>query len=150
MVLPSEIGEFSDDVRQVFLELARTSGDALSGECAPPLDVFETDDAFEVSVDLPGVTADTVRVVIKRDMLLVAGEKARRRTGHESTYHLVERGFGRFARVIRLGRACDASRASAVLTDGELTITVPKLVDRRGQAFQVPVTAPRDAASRTD
>jgi HSP20 family protein len=140
VAIPSEIGEFADEVRRVFLELGRVFGaDSLAGECAPPLDVYETDDAMEVIVDLPGVDANAVRVMSKGDSLLVAGEKAARRVQGESSFHLVERGYGRFARVVRLGRACDTSKARAHFRDGELQITIPKLADRRGRAIAITI-----------
>jgi len=96
-VLPSEIGEFTEDVRQVFQELGRTFGSetSLHGECSPAVDVYETDDWLELTVDLPGVDAATVRVIAKGDSVLIAGEKAARRAHRESSFHLVERGYGR-------------------------------------------------------
>jgi HSP20 family protein len=136
---PSEIGDFSDEVRRVFMELGRMFGaESLAGECSPALDVFETDDALEITVDLPGVDPATVRIVAKADSILIAGEKRARRARGESTFHLVERGYGRFARVVRLARACDTSKARARLVDGELRVSVPKTAERRGKA--IPIT----------
>src|SRR5689334_15591793 len=127
IAVPSEIGDFSDEVRRVFHELGRVFGsESLAGECVPPVDVFETDDSLEIAVDLPGVDPAAVRVLGKGDSILVAGEKAARRVRGESSFHLVERGYGRFARVVRLARACDTSQARARLADGELRVTIPK------------------------
>ncbi len=141
VVLPSEVSDFAEELRRVFLELGRTYGSgALAGECSPALDVFETDDTIEILVDLPGVEPAAVRVIAKGEMLLIAGEKSSRRGGAESTFHLVERGFGRFARAVRLGRSIDPARAEAHLVDGELRVTVPKIKDRRGQVIQIPIT----------
>jgi len=140
VVLPAEVGDFADEVRQIFLELGRTFGpDALAGECSPALDVYETDDGIEVVVDVPGVEAESVRVVIKGDSVLVAGEKIARRGRAESSFHLVERGFGRFARTVRFAHACDGSKARATLVNGELHISLPKITERRGQSITVPV-----------
>ena len=140
IALPSEINEFAPEVRQVFIELGRTFGsESLAGECAPALDVFETDDALEITVDLPGVDAAAVRVLGKGDSVLIAGEKAARRARRESSFHLVERGYGRFARVVRLGRACDISRARATLLHGELRVSIPKTSERRGKAIPIAV-----------
>src|SRR5207249_7045787 len=134
VAVPSEIGDFADEVRRVFLELGRVFGaESLTGECAPAIDVYETDDAIEVVVDLPGVDVKAVRLLTKGDSVLVAGEKAPRRVRGESSFHLVERGYGRFARVIRLSRPCDMSKAHARLIHGELHVAVPKVVDRRGR-----------------
>jgi HSP20 family molecular chaperone IbpA len=52
----------------------------------------------------------------------------------------VERGYGRFARVVRLGRACDTSNARAALSHGQLRISVPKIADRREQAISIPIS----------
>jgi HSP20 family protein len=137
----SEIGEFADEIRRVFEELGRAFGpESLAGECSPAVDVYETDDTIEVAVDLPGVSADTVRLFCKGDSVLIAGEKAPRRARGESSFHLVERGYGRFARVVRLGPACDVARARATLTAGELRVSFPKATDRRGRTIQIAIT----------
>jgi HSP20 family protein len=140
VVLPSEVVEFADEVRRVFLELGRTfSAVSMAGECSPAVDVFETDDAIEVLVDLPGVDKDALRVIARGDTLLIIGDKASRRPRSDSSFHLVERGFGRFARAVRLTGACDPGRARASLIDGELRISVPKGPERRGRAIPIAV-----------
>jgi len=140
IAFPSEIGDFAQEVRQVFLELGRTFGtESLAGECAPALDVYETDDTLEITVDLPGVDPAAVRLIGKGDSVLIAGEKAARRARRESSFHLVERGYGRFARVVRLGRACDTAKARATLADGELRVSIPKITDRRGKAIPISI-----------
>jgi HSP20 family protein len=71
--------------------------------------------------------------------VLIAGEKAARRARGESSFHLVERGYGRFARVVRLGRACDTANAQATLHGGELRVSIPKIGDRRGRAVPIAI-----------
>ena len=140
LAIASELGDFSDEVRRVYLELGRAFGsESLAGECAPALDVYETDDTLEITVDLPGVDASAIRVIAKGDSVLVAGEKSARRTRAESSFHLVERGYGRFARVVRLGRACDTAQAKATLTGGELRVSIPKISDRRGRSVPIAI-----------
>ena len=78
-----------------------------------------------------------LRVVGKGDSILIAGDKAARRARGESSFHLVERGYGRFARVVRLTRACDTSKARATLIDGVLRVSVPKIAERR--ALSIPI-----------
>jgi HSP20 family protein len=94
---------------------------------------------LEISMDLPGVDPAAVRVIAKGSGILIAGEKVARRARTESSFHLVERGYGRFARVVRLDRAGDTSNARATLVNGELRISIPKIADRRGRAISITV-----------
>ncbi len=136
-MLPSELGEFADEVRHIFRELGR--GAVMAGECSPPIDVDETDETLEIRVDLPAVDPADVRVAIKGAVVLIAGEKIPRRGRGDSSFHLVERGFGRFARTVSLTAACDTSRARATVRDGELRITLPKIGDRRGRLIEIAI-----------
>jgi HSP20 family protein len=139
-----EVNELSEEVRRVFEEFDRLHGPdcrTASSLYAPALDVLESDEAVEVYVDVPGVAPDAIRLLFKSGSLVIVGEKlATEPFGPDgSAFHLVERGFGRFARVIRLSGAVDASRARAVLQDGELHITVPRLDERRGREILIPI-----------
>jgi HSP20 family protein len=137
----TDIEDFADEIERVFHALGRSfSPESLAGECSPQIDVYETDDTLEVVTDLPGVTARSVHIIAKGDGVLIAGEKTPHRTRGESTFHLVECGYGRFARVVRLGRSCDASRATATFAHGELRISIPKVADRRGRRIPIPIT----------
>ncbi len=137
-----ESRELVDDLRQVFADLAATLGPeqrAYSGEYHPALDVVETSTAVEIAIDLAGVPPQAVRVLFRGDVLIIAGEKAPSPTAAEPSFHLLERGFGRFARAVRLSGAFEIGRAQAKLAAGELTIILPKRVDRRGQVQRIPI-----------
>ena len=139
----SEARELSDDVRELFEDLAANLPDeqrAYSGECHPTLDVLETDEAVEVVVDVSGISSDALRVLFRAGVLLIAGEKAPPRTAEDQTFQLVEREFGRFARAVRLNGAFNIPHARASVDDGELTIVLPKLIERRDQSHRIPVT----------
>jgi HSP20 family protein len=139
----SEARELSDDVRELFEDLAANLPDerrAYSGECHPTLDVLETDEAVEVVVDVSGISSDALRVLFRAGVLLIAGEKAPPRTAEGQTFQLVEREFGRFARAVRLHGAFNIPHARASVDDGELTIVLPKLIERRDQSHRIPVT----------
>jgi HSP20 family protein len=138
----TESRELVDDLRQVFAELASSLGPeqrAYSGEYHPSLDVVETASAVEIVVDVAGVPAEAVRVLFRGDVLIVAGEKAPSATGSGPNFHLLERGFGRFARAVRLSGAFEIGQARARVASGELTIVLPKRLDRRGQVQTIPI-----------
>lgn len=147
---PGESGELGDDVRELFDDLTRSLGSdptAYPGQCRPLVDVFETDAAVELVVDTCGVSPDALRILFRNGVVIVAGEKAPLATVADAAYHLVERDFGRFARAVRLTGAFDVARASATLQYGELTVVLPKLLERRGRAHHVPVTTPDTPAA---
>lgn len=142
----SEARELTEDVRELFEDLAARlphEQRAYSGECHPTLDVLETDAAVEVVVDVSGIPSAALRLLFRAGVLLIAGEKAPPRAADDQTFHLVEREFGRFARAVRLNGAFDIPRARASVDDGELTIVLPKLVERRDQPHRIPVDAAR-------
>jgi HSP20 family protein len=139
-----ESTELAADIRELFEELSHSlphTRRAYSGECRPSLDVRETDAAVEVSVDVAGVAAEAIRVLFRGGVLVVAGEKAPVTMSGDEQFHLVEREFGRFARAVRLEGAFDVEHAHATLHRGELTVTLPKIADRRGRALRILVTA---------
>ena len=109
----------------------------MAGECSPPIDVYETDDAMEIRVDLPAVDAADVRVAIKGATVLIAGEKTPRRGRGDSSFHLVERGFGRFARTVGLSAACDTSRAQRHAPAWRTAHHAAEVGDRRGRLIEI-------------
>ena len=145
ILLSSEVREFHDEVARLFDNLEVAAGAArlsVAGQCTPLLDVQETAAGMEVVVDVPGISSEFVRVLIKRNVLLVAGLKPSPYPCQpaDASFHVVERGFGRFARAVQLDGAFDGGGARAVLRSGELRVLVPRIPNRRGQEISVPVT----------
>lgn len=138
-----EVTGFTEEVRRLFDEIEREdplSSRTTLGIWTPPLDVVETDHEVELVLDVAGVPARSVRVVLRGASVLVAGEKLPPPEGPGATaFHLVERGFGRFARAVHIPGALDTSAARARLAGGELRVTIPKRAERRGQVIPVSV-----------
>jgi HSP20 family protein len=137
-----DAADLADDARHLLIELDReVAGVAtLSGECRPPLDVMETASAVEVVVDVPGIAIESLRVALRRNTVLVVGAKAPASAAPGARFHLAERAYGRFARAVKLSGAVDASRATAVVSAGQLRVSVPRIEDRRGHVIKVPVS----------
>jgi len=129
-----------DDLRRLFEQL--TTVDApTTAECTVPMDVVETSDAVEIVMDVVGVSADAVKVVVANNTVLVTGEKRPAACEHcgQAAFHVAERVFGRFARAVKLSGAFDVARADARLRNGELRVVLPRIDDRRGREHRVPV-----------
>ncbi len=138
-----ERSEPGDDPRHLAERLgADDLAGAISGECVPPVDVLETKTAVEIVMDLPGVAASSLKVIVARGTVVIAGQKLASGCEHrEAAFQLAERAFGRFARAVELAGAFDAGRASATLAAGELRIVIPRLEERRGREIRIPITS---------
>jgi HSP20 family protein len=91
---------------------------------APAVDLCETEAAFVITAELPGLTRDQIRIGVHEGRLTLHGRRdARVACEH---FHQMERGHGEFSRSFVLPARVDAERISADLADGILTVTVPK------------------------
>ena len=95
---------------------------------APPIDVYETSDTFVVTAEVPGLRRQDVELAVEDSRLTIHGKReARPGAGDAVHYHQVERGHGTFRRVFEFTTKIDGDRVAADLTDGVLTVTVPKI-----------------------
>jgi HSP20 family protein len=133
--------EFADETRQLLSEIERDVPDVrgLTADCRPPLDVVETATSVEVVVDLPGVPPSNVRVAIGHGSLLIVGAKPPGPLEPRASYHLAERSYGHFARIVGLNGAFDARKARAMIRGGQLRVVLPLLEERRGHLLSIPV-----------
>ena len=93
------------------------------------------------SMDVPGLPASAIRVLMRRNVLMVVGAKAPAAGERPSRVHVAERNYGRFARTVRVDAAVDATRATASLRLGQLRIVLPRLDRSRGLSISIPVEA---------
>ena len=111
------------------------------GSWVPFVDICETADAVTVRVELPGIDPEDVHVSIQGDMLRVQGTKREPAAVRERlSYYCLERRYGKFDRQIRIDWVVDAGRSHATLARGVLTIEMPRIENRRGRIFEVPLT----------
>ena len=95
----------------------------------PPVDVYETESAFVIEADLPGVHRENVDIQFDRGALTITGTRAATLPAREKGQLRVfvgERASGGFSRSIRLPEHVDADKIEASYADGVLTLTVPK------------------------
>lgn len=138
-----EIERLRDRVGRLFAtleEAAATDAAPAPGAWSPPVDLCETDADIFVRVELPGVPAAQIIIGLTNTHLRICGEKKRRAARQRIVSHLCsERSYGRFSRVVPLRWTIDVRAAVAELTGGVLLVRLPKLKDRRGAEFKVPI-----------
>ena len=91
----------------------------------PPVDLSESPDRYVLAVELPGLAREDLEIDLRDGTLTVRGQRPAE-TCCPERYHQLERGQGPFSRAFRFTQAVDPDGVSAELTDGILTIVVPK------------------------
>jgi HSP20 family protein len=100
---------------------------------APAVDVVERDNAYELSVELPGMDEKDIEVKLTQDMLTIKGEKKDEKEETKKDYRLSERHYGFFERSFHLPEGIDADKIEAHFRKGVLTVTLPKTLEAQSQ-----------------
>lgn len=107
----------------------------------PAADVVVTDDDVTVVMDLPGLKADDVTIELRQDVLTVKGERAfpfaTETDGDQRVWQRLERGFGTFERMMRLPDGLDPDAITASMSDGVLTLRIPKPEVRKPRRIEI-------------
>jgi HSP20 family protein len=94
----------------------------------PAADIFETDEALTVILEMPGVQKDDVNIALENDILRIDGQiDFSNYKGMEPVY--TEYNVGHYTRRFTLSNRIDQSKISAQLDSGVLTLTLPKAKD---------------------
>lgn len=106
---------------------------------APPIDVYETDDRYVVAAEVPGLARENIDLGLEDSRLTIRGQRAEQTTpGSEVIhFHQIERGHGAFSRTFEFASRIDIEAVTADLTNGVLTITLPKAVRQPARKIEV-------------
>lgn len=92
----------------------------------PRLNVSESEDRYEVEVDLPGLRPEDVHVELHENQLTISGSRQSEQQESGKTYHRVERQYGEFRRVVALPAPVAEERIEAKYEHGVLRVQLPK------------------------
>lgn len=121
------------EIDRLFDTLVHTAwGRSSSGACScPPTDITELEDRYLVVMDLPGVRNADLSIVAERRTLRIEGMRQDPWRDRDRRLHLRERVHGRFARSFRLPDDADPEQIRARLSEGVLTVEIPRTERRR-------------------
>jgi len=112
---------------------------AMTSSWLPPCDIAEDKDNLRVTLELPGVRAEDVKLNLENNLLTIRGEKRQTTDEKNERYHRYERSYGVFERSFTLPSTVDADRIKARVEHGVLTIEIPKAEKARPR--EIPVAA---------
>ena len=104
------------------------------------VNIREEDDAYILSALVPGIQADDLNIQVLEDVLRIEGEYQRSSPVdklNESEYLLQELPHGSFKRTLRLPTVIDADHVEAKITDGVLTLKLPKAESARPKKINI-------------
>ena len=137
VTLQDRMNRLFEDVTQRRTREADQSDDLERADWYPAADVDENDDAFMVTVDLPGIDRVTLDISIDGDnRLTIKGEREAR----DSTQHRVECPSGKFLRTFSVPASVDQKDIKANYKDGVLEVRLPKRPERKPQRVEIKVS----------
>jgi HSP20 family protein len=107
------------------------------GRSIPSMNVADTGEAVLVTMDLPGVSKEDVKISKKDNLLTISGERKRASVPDGAKWLRNETVAGSFARTLELPRHLSTEGVSAELVDGVLRITVPKAEEAKPREIAI-------------
>jgi HSP20 family protein len=102
----------------------------------PTADIFETQDALQVILEMPGVEKTNIDLTVEESVLSVRGRLDFSKYNNLQPLY-TEYNVGHYARSFRLSSKIDVNKIGAELSDGVLTLTLPKVEEARPRTIQV-------------
>lgn len=124
---PRTTNEFYHDVDRMLSHVfGGFQSEGTKTDLTPAWDVAETENGYELYLELPGLKSEEVEIEAIDDALVIKGEKKVERNAEGTTFHRVERRAGSFERQLRFKKPVDFNAVEARLSDGILLVTIPK------------------------
>jgi HSP20 family protein len=116
-------------------------GSEVKWEAIPAVDIAESEKAYELTAELPGMDEKNIEVTVANGNLIIKGEKQEEKEEKKKDYYMRERNFGSFERRFELPESVEADKIEASFKKGVLTLTLPKKVEAQKPAKKIEVKA---------
>ena len=134
--LQSRMNRLFEDASQRRASEAEQNDEVEGADWYPAADVYESDGAYTVAIDLPGIDRTTLDISIDDNRLSVRGKRA----GREATQHRGECPKGTFLRTFSVPAAIEQKDIRADYKDGVLQVHLPKRPERKAQRVAIKIS----------
>lgn len=124
---------FMDDLFNEFFDMFNRPLPANGNVLSPPIDIDETEDAYLVSMDMPGVPKENINLDLNGNILTVTGERGTR----SEEAGKKERSYVKFQRSLSLPNTVDINKVEANCENGLLEIFLPKSEEARPRKIEI-------------
>lgn len=113
----------------------------MSLKTVPAVNVSESDKAFEITAELPGMDEKNIEVSLANGNLTIKGEKHEEKEEKKKDYYVQERKFGSFERSFRVPDSVDTKKIEADFKNGVLKVTLPKTAEAQQPEQKIAIKA---------
>jgi len=111
------------------------------GLLRPKVDLSASEQEYLLTVEIPGVSEQEIRLDISGSTMTIQGEKKQEKEEKEKDYYRIERSYGSFQRVLSLPEDVEQEGVKASFKDGVLSVTMPRKALPQGEVKQIKITA---------
>jgi len=105
----------------------------------PSVNTRESDDAYYIEVDLPGIKKEDIEITTEDNVLTISGERKYKDEVKEDDYYKVESRYGKFSRSFTLPEKVDVEHIQAESKDGVLEVVIPKLKEEENKPRKIEI-----------
>ena len=134
----SLVSQFFEDLDPLFDSFDRDISNSGSAGFMPAMDVTESEDRYVLSLDVPGMKKEDIKIEMSGNLLTLSGERKREnRSDTEGSARRYERSYGYFQRSFTLPDSVDADHVEAVYEDGVLQVVLPKAASAKPRRIEI-------------
>ncbi len=136
-----DVGPWRSPFRRSWFGVAPFWRSESTWAAAPAVDIAETEKAYEITAELPGMDEKNIEVKFSDGVLTIKGEKQEEKEEKKKDYYLSERNYGSFQRTFQVPDGVDADKIEAGFKKGVLTVTLPKSAEAQKAEKKITVKA---------
>jgi len=135
----NELRRLQREIDSIFQNMYPADGDREAPETGwtPRVDLSETEDAYHIHLDLPGVEKDDVDINLQDGTLTIRGERKEQAREEGTNTVRVERSFGQFFRSFTLPQTIKQDAIRATYDNGVLAVEVPKAEETKPRRIEI-------------
>jgi len=134
------------DVDRLFSQLAGGTQNG-SRQMQMPLDAYRNGDTFLITLDLPGVSTESVDLTVEDNVLTIRAERLAPPKSDDVEVLISERAYGTYTRQVFLGTNLDTEHIDAQYQAGVLTLSIPIAPHAKPRRIQVNARADNELVS---